>query len=842
MDAPSNPSFEHQDAEEARPAKRVKLDGALEVTEDIQEEIVDDEGWDDIYGTEEPDAAVEGKTIPLLVEEVVGSGPSPPENEADTEVEDVAANSGIPKVVEVPVADVLPLAPNGEHTEELIAQVEEKTVEAETEVEDGVPAEAVDDGEALIAEVHHVTTIDEPSLRMLEDVSAVNGDPNAKIENPNGEATSNDDVERLVTDEAGLLKQTDGAVQKAVTGLDAEGDGVEQPPVAKATDDPEFMAAAAAQKENAVAEWQFDASDAESDKDASSSSDSDSDTSSEEEYEMLDAATAAKILMQGEGDDEDEGGKGKKGGDRQPRTQNEVKVTVIPKPQVTITESDKITLLGTVERAVEAMILIKGATPGEYQVLESGSVLCTTERTVFGVVAETLGRVQEPMYSVAFNSAQEIKDASLEEGVKVYYVDAHSTFVFTQPLKNMKWTDASNIHDEEVGDEEMEFSDDEAEAEYKRMKKLAKKGGRGGMGAVPGRGGRGGHENGPRTFGAPGHDSGQTYVNGSGNDTPSQQSYGGALSYDDDDVADEFYSPLKRPDNLSQMMASSGSPPPPRPQPNGSDRGRGRGRGDRGRGRGDRGRGRGDRGRGRAGFNNDRGPRGGGRGGSHEDGSQRGGGGGERGAHGGQTNGGGHRGNAQSFPDRHNNDGNRASQHYQQPLPPRPAGVAMPSASPPPSAHHGQPQQYAPSQSYGSYPQASHQQQPPQTQNYQFGGYTFQYGNPAAPARPQAQTQHPQQTAYAGYRNQQQQQQQAYQQSPPAGAIPPGAYVNPAFYQGHPQQHQQQTGGYGAWPQQQQQAQQQYPQQQGYGGGAGALTAQQQQANLAEILRRMGGN
>ncbi|KAK1818660.1 hypothetical protein LTR12_006972 [Friedmanniomyces endolithicus] len=835
MDAPSNPSFEHQDAEEARPAKRVKLDGALEVTEDIQEEIVDDEGWDDIYGTEEPDAAVE-------VEEVVGSGPSPPENEADTEVEDVAANSGIPKVVEVPVADVLPLAPNGEHTEELIAQVEEKTVEAETEVEDGVPAEAVDDGEALIAEVHHVTTIEEPSLRMLEDVSAVNGDPNAKIENPNGEATSNDDVERLVTDEAGLLKQTDGAVQKAVTGLDAEGDGVEQPPVAKATDDPEFMAAAAAQKENAVAEWQFDASDAESDKDASSSSDSDSDTSSEEEYEMLDAATAAKILMQGEGDDEDEGGKGKKGGDRQPRTQNEVKVTVIPKPQVTITESDKITLLGTVERAVEAMILIKGATPGEYQVLESGSVLCTTERTVFGVVAETLGRVQEPMYSVAFNSAQEIKDASLEQGVKVYYVDAHSTFVFTQPLKNMKWTDASNIHDEEVGDEEMEFSDDEAEAEYKRMKKLAKKGGRGGMGAVPGRGGRGGHENGPRTFGAPGHDSGQTYVNGSGNDTPSQQSYGGALSYDDDDVADEFYSPLKRPDNLSQMMASSGSPPPPRPQPNGSDRGRGRGRGDRGRGRGDRGRGRGDRGRGRAGFNNDRGPRGGGRGGSHDDGSQRGGGGGERGAHGGQTNGGGHRGNAQSFPDRHNNDGNRASQHYQQPLPPRPAGVAMPSASPPPSAHHGQPQQYAPSQSYGSYPQASHQQQPPQTQNYQFGGYTFQYGNPAAPARPQAQTQHPQQTAYAGYRNQQQQQQQAYQQSPPAGAIPPGAYVNPAFYQGHPQQHQQQTGGYGAWPQQQQQAQQQYPQQQGYGGGAGALTAQQQQANLAEILRRMGGN
>ncbi|KAK0946934.1 hypothetical protein LTR29_001516 [Friedmanniomyces endolithicus] len=834
MDAPSDPSLEYQNADEARPAKRVKLDGALEVTEDIQEEIVDDEGWDDIYGTEEPDAVVE-------VEEVVGSGPSPPEDKADQEVEHAAVNGGISEVVEVPVADVLPLAPNGERTGELIAQVEEKkTVEAETEVGGGVPADAVDDGEALIDDLHHVTAVDEPSAHMLQEVSAVNGDPIAEIGGPNGEATSDDEVERLVTDEAGLPKHTEGAVQTAVTWLEAAGDGVEQLPVAKAIDDPEFMAAAAAQKENAVAEWQFDASDAESDKDELSSSDSDSDTSSEEEYEMLDAATAAKILMQGEGDDDDEGGKGKKGGDRQPRTQNEVKVNIIPTPNVTVTANDQITLLGTVERAVESMILVKGATPGEYQVLESGSVLCTAGRRVFGVVAETLGRVQEPMYSVAFNNAQEIEDAGLEEGVKVYYVDAHSTFVFTQPLKNMKWTDASNIHDEEVGDEEMEFSDDEAEAEYKRMKKLAKKGGRGVLGAATGRGGRGGHENGSRSFGAPGHDSGQTYVNGSGNDAPPQQSYGGALSYDDDDVADEFYSPLKRPDNLSQMMASSGSPPPPRPQPNGSDRGRGRGRGDRGRGRGDRGRGRGDRGRGRAGFNNDRGSRGGGRGGSHDDRSQRGGGGSERGGHGGQANGGGHRGNAQSFPDRHNNDGSRGGQHHhQQPLPPKPTGAAMPSASPPPSAHHGQPQQYAPSQPYGSYPQASHQQQPPQTQNYQFGGYTFQYGNPAAPARPQAQTQHPQQTAYAGYH--QQQQQQAYQQPSPAGAIPPGTYVNPSFYQGHPQQQQQQAGGYGAWPQQQQQTQQQYPQQQGYGAGAGALTAQQQQANLAEILRRMGG-
>ncbi|TKA74085.1 hypothetical protein B0A55_05226 [Friedmanniomyces simplex] len=845
MDMQADPSIEHQEADEARPAKRVKLDGALEVTEDVQEEIVDDEGWDDIYGIEEPDAALE-------------------EDEAGAKLDELAVEDGIRENVEAPVEGSLTLAREGEHTEEPTAQKEEQAMDVE--VDDGVPAEAIEDGGELIDEVHRVAAADQHSMRMLEEVSAVNGDPNAIIEGADGQTTSSGEVVQPVTNEASLPKETEADAQDtsaADAGQEAEVDDITQPPVAKPTDEPEFLAAAAAQKDNAVAEWQFDPSDAKSEKDSSDSSsdsDSDSDSSSEDGYEMLDPATAAKILMQGEGDDDDEG-KGKKGGDHQPRTQNEVKEFVVPKPDVVVTEDMKITLLGSIERAVESMILIKGATPGEYQVLESGSVLCTEDREVIGAVAETLGRVQEPMYSVAFTNAQEIKNAGLEEGVKVYYVDAKSTFVFTQRLKNLKGTDASNIHDEEVAEEEMEFSDDEAEAEYKRQKKIAKKAGRGGMATSGFGGGRGGYEYGPRSFGAPGHDSGQTYVNGSGNDAPPQQSYGGALSYDDDEVAEEFYSPLKRPDNLSQMMASGGSPPAPRPLHNGFDRGRGRGRGDRGRGRGDRARGRGDRGRGRGGFNSDRGPRGGGgRGGFHDDRSQRGGGGGaggggERGAYGGQANGGGHRGNAQSFPDRHNNDfagsgsgGQQQHQHRQQPLRPKPTGAAMPSASPPPSAHHhGSPQQYAPPTAYNSYPQAPHQQ-PPQSQNYQFNGYTFQYGNPAAPSAPvPAPAQHPQQAGYTGYP------QQAYQQQHPAtpsGGIPAGAYVNPSFFQGHPQQ-QQQAVGYGAWPPQQQQQQQpqQYPQQgqQGYGAGAGAgagaggLTTQQQQANLAEILRRMGG-
>ncbi|KAF2773594.1 hypothetical protein EJ03DRAFT_264782, partial [Teratosphaeria nubilosa] len=113
--------------------------------------------------------------------------------------------------------------------------------------------------------------------------------------------------------------------------------------------------------------------------------------------------------MSGDGEDGDDGGGKKKGGGpgEGPRTANEQKELAIKKPDVQIAPDAKITLLGRVENIVENMLLIKGATPGEYQVLESGSVLCNEKREVFGVVGDTLGRVQEPLYSVLFNNAQE---------------------------------------------------------------------------------------------------------------------------------------------------------------------------------------------------------------------------------------------------------------------------------------------------------------------------------------------------------------------------------------------------------------------------------------------------
>lgn len=57
-------------------------------------------------------------------------------------------------------------------------------------------------------------------------------------------------------------------------------------------------------------------------------------------------------------------------------------------------------------------------------------------------------------------------------GRDVYHVPARSKFVSVSYLKQMfKGSDASNAHDEEPGDDELEFSDDEAEREHKRTLK-----------------------------------------------------------------------------------------------------------------------------------------------------------------------------------------------------------------------------------------------------------------------------------------------------------------------------------------------------------------------------------
>ena len=760
---------DYQEPDEFRPAKRARLDAALEVTEEVQEEMIDDGDWDSIYGA--TDSPVKGEGAEEDVQESKGVST---EQSTERSLEGTAI---IPDASSV------------------------------ASIDDGSPADVFHAGNELVTEERHDTLQDEMSTTEVVQVDlpvedthvegVVDGRENIEeanhhgLSSADGPTNANDNVNVSVKPD----EVADAPAEEPPQNKDQDGELQQKP-----EQDPEFLEAAAAQKDNPQAEWQFNSSDAESDSDSDSSSDDssdDSDSASEGGYELLDAATAAKMLMAGDGEDGEDKKGIKDGESNQPRTANEVKDVVITKPDVIVTEDMKITFLGYIDLSAGNIVLIKAATHGEYQVLEAGSVLCKENREVIGAVADTLGKVPEPIYSVAFTNEKELKEAELGFGSKVYYVDSHSTFVFTQPLKNLKGTDASNIHDEEVGEDEAEFSDDEKEAEYKRQKKLAKRGGRGGFSRSAFNQDRESY-----TFGAPGHDSGQTYVNGS--DIPKREA-GTGLKYDEDDD-DEFYKPLKRPDNLSQLMANGG--PPPRPPMNNFDRGRGKGRGDRGFGRG-RGRGgfdhRGGRG-GRGGFGNDRG----------------------RGGFGQQ---GGHRGLAHSFPDQHNDfhpDGRRQRSR-------------TPRQSSPPQQKQQQQARHPPQPQYP---------QPTQQTSYPFNGYNFQYGAPAPASQPQQAWPAPQQQ-YA-------QQQYTQPQNPAAGFPAAGAYVNPNFWQNpnqnpnYGQQFQQpsdqQMPNPGGWTQQQlmqswqamQAYQQQQQQLQQQGQQQGNSQQGQQPPNLADVLKQLG--
>lgn len=318
-------------------------------------------------------------------------------------------------------------------------------------------------------------------------------------------------------------------------------------------------------------EWEVDSSPYESSSSDSSSDDSDDDDSDVDESKLLGVEETARLLMEADGgsDDEMDGTRAAKQA-AGVRTKNELPDEPEPTPQISLSPEDIIAPLGIVQHIVEGtQAVIEALQVGAaVTILDRGSVLCKEDRTVLGVIHDTIATVHKPMYILRFRSEEEAKTAALERGTQVWYSKSHANFVFPSQLRQEKGSDASNLHDEEVGPDEMEYSDDEQEQAHKREKKNRKRGGKG----KPNKGDDRGSQ-------APA-------VVGDSN-----------LNYGEDD--DGTYHKLPRPSNFGM-----GLPPPPPPGVSafpamnggnrggqnggrrGDSRGRGRGRGFQGRGRG----------------------------------------------------------------------------------------------------------------------------------------------------------------------------------------------------------------------------------------------------------------
>lgn len=157
---------------------------------------------------------------------------------------------------------------------------------------------------------------------------------------------------------------------------------------------------------------------------------------------------------------------------------------------IQLTELDVIHKLGKIEHIVGQIAVIRPYYSNPALDLES--VLCLENRQIVGKIQETFGSVEDPLYYVLFapkevtDEKKDVETSTEGQGKKIptidmihisqeiYYVEAHTTFITPQNIYT-KGYDASDMHDEEIPEENLEFSDDEAEALAKKKKKPKKR-------------------------------------------------------------------------------------------------------------------------------------------------------------------------------------------------------------------------------------------------------------------------------------------------------------------------------------------------------------------------------
>lgn len=117
-------------------------------------------------------------------------------------------------------------------------------------------------------------------------------------------------------------------------------------------------------------------------------------------------------------------------------------------------------------------VIVEGSV--NHNPLNEGSILWITEaRSLLGIIDEIFGPVKKPYYVVRYNSENDVP-TGITEGTAVSFVIEFANYVLDKNICN-KGYDASGENDEEITNE-VEFSDDEKEAEYRRSMRQAKRG------------------------------------------------------------------------------------------------------------------------------------------------------------------------------------------------------------------------------------------------------------------------------------------------------------------------------------------------------------------------------
>ncbi|KAK7312776.1 hypothetical protein VNO77_36903 [Canavalia gladiata] len=156
------------------------------------------------------------------------------------------------------------------------------------------------------------------------------------------------------------------------------------------------------------------------------------------------------------------------------RSKNELQnLPPVPPVDATLEPHHQMRPVGVVTSVIGAQVIVEAVE--KHDPLNEGSILWLTEtRKPLGFIDEIFGPVKNPYYVVRYNSESEVP-AGIHGGTLISFVPEYADRVLNNKDLYKKGYDASGANDEELSDE-IEFSDDEKEAEYKRLQRVTKRG------------------------------------------------------------------------------------------------------------------------------------------------------------------------------------------------------------------------------------------------------------------------------------------------------------------------------------------------------------------------------
>jgi rRNA processing protein Gar1 len=145
-------------------------------------------------------------------------------------------------------------------------------------------------------------------------------------------------------------------------------------------------------------------------------------------------------------------------------TRNEVEeVRELPEIYI-MKEGDNLVNAGVVEEVVDDKVLVKVHTM--MGILDLDNLLFNVNGICFGYIDDVIGKVDSPYYVTKIFPTVDRTIVNRDD--VVFFVEKNAKIVQTEKMKR-KGCDASNAFDEEVPDEEMEYSDDEEEQAMKKV-------------------------------------------------------------------------------------------------------------------------------------------------------------------------------------------------------------------------------------------------------------------------------------------------------------------------------------------------------------------------------------